>query len=87
MVGSLTVSTVSISLPAEAETQLRERAAAAGKDLVGFILDMVRAELAADQMPPNAERIAELHAWATSHSSSPHEADDSREGIYQGRGE
>ena len=33
------------------------------------------------------EWIADFHAWAESHRHLPHEADDSRESIYAGRGE
>jgi hypothetical protein len=31
--------------------------------------------------------IAELRAWISTHAQLPHEADDSRESIYEGRGE
>lgn len=34
-----------------------------------------------------AQRIAELRAWIATHPRLPYEADDSRESIYEGRGE
>jgi len=38
--------------------------------------------------PTSAEQwIAEFRAWIASHPRLPYEADDSREGIYEGRGE
>ena len=40
------------------------------------------------RLPMSAEQwIAELRAWIASHPRLPYEADDSRESIYEGRGE
>lgn len=86
--------TIHINLPPETEAELRERAAAVGKDLASFVREAVeeklaepgegaegtgRASLTADQW------IAELRAWAASHRRLNHFVDDSRESIYAGR--
>lgn len=45
-------------------------------------------ELLDNREPTSAEQwIAELRAWIASHPRLPYEADDSRESIYEGRGE
>ncbi len=88
--------TLQIPLSPEVEAKLHERAAAAGKDPVSFVLQVVEEELAADETLPASDRdvrlsaqqrISELRAWAAGHAKLPHEADDSRESIYEGRGE
>ncbi len=79
--------TLQIPLSAEAEARLRERATAAGTDLATFVLRVVEQELAADEPASNAQRIAALRDWAASHEPLGYEADDSRESIYEGRGE
>jgi len=49
----------------------------------------LRGEHAGDSPTPTsaAQRIANLRAWIATHSPLPYEADDSRESIYEGRGE
>jgi len=90
--------TLQIVLSSEAERELRERAAAAGQDPSAFVEQLVEAELAADPgwaskgAAPEPRlsadlRIAELDAWASMNPALPYEADDSREAIYEGRGE
>ena len=85
--------TLSIPLPPETETKLRERAAASGKDLTMLVLEAVEAitgETNGDtapngSMPPN-QWSAEWRAWAAGHQTLDHVVDDSRESIYAGRG-
>ena len=79
--------TLTIDLPAETEARLRERAAAVGKDPATFVLDVVQEELATEPVASNAQRITALRAWAARHAPLSYEADDSRESIYEGRGE
>lgn len=88
--------TVQLALSTEAETRLREQAAAAGKDLASFVLEAVEEKLAVadDVSATNGHEelsadqwIARFRRWAASHRPLPNEADDSRESIYAGRGE
>lgn len=86
--------TLHIPLSPEAEAQLRQRAAEAGKDLVEFAREALEERLslsprpAAPQSPlPADQRVAELLRWVASHRPLEHDADDSRESIYEGRGE
>jgi hypothetical protein len=55
---------------------------------VSVILESVAPKCAspADEKTPQ-QRVAELLAWADSHSHITAVADDSRESIYEGRGE
>lgn len=81
-----------IPLSPETEAKLRERAAAAGKDLATFIQDVVE-EVAVGENGAAADALSptqwseEWHAWAASHRKLDHVVDDSRESIYSGRGE
>jgi len=86
--------TIQIPLSTEAEATLRERAAAAGQDVVAFVLEAVNDKLAfADQRQPeipasdHSAWTAALRAWGESHPRRDSLADDSREQIYVGRGE
>ena len=87
---------VSVPLSPEAESKLREQADAAGKDIASFVKEALEEKLAllrdsesdnghAD-LPAN-QWIARLRLWVSSHRPLPYEADDSRESIYEGRGE
>lgn len=83
---------VDISFPAEIETDLLRRAAAAGKDVGAVIKDLVAERLAEECMPsPQAashdEFMAKLRATIALHPRSNGAMDDSRESIYAGRGE
>ena len=51
--------TLSISFPPDMEARLKERAAAAGKDVVAFVRDVVQEKLAAPQS--FAEILAPVH--------------------------
>jgi plasmid stability protein len=87
--------TVSINLPPQAEAELRRRAAEEGKDVEAFVREAVEARLAAppivqprDPRTMTAEEwTAAWHAWIDSHAPTNHFVDDSRESIYEGRGE
>ncbi len=90
------MTTFTISLPPETEAKLRERAAAAGKDPTSFALEALQEKLAVldddkvingQNELPKDQWIARLRQWAASHRRLSYEADDSRESIYEGRGE
>lgn len=83
---------VSISFPAEIESTLRHRAAAAGQDVATFVKEVVAEHLAEEEEcfppQPQQEDFAEwLSAWIKLHPVLDHAIDDSRESIYEGRGE
>jgi plasmid stability protein len=83
--------TLNLSLSPQSEARLRERAAAAGKDVATFVREAVEEKLASAGVT-GAEMAAaqwsnELHAWAAKHRPPAQVVDDSREGIYAGRGE
>jgi hypothetical protein len=83
---------VSIDFPAEIETSLLRRAAAAGKDVETIVQELV-AERLAEEAPPQAraashdEFMAKLQRFIDLHPASNGSVDDSRESIYAGRGE
>ncbi len=86
--------TLTITLPPTTEAQLRERAAAEGKDPAAFALEAVQEKLALSDNGPAAsaeltpkQRSAEWLAWTASHKPLGYVVDDSRESIYAGRGE
>jgi len=87
---------INVSLSPEAELTLREQARAAGKDISSFVLEALEEKLSiADQVVDgngdfersSRQRITALRAWADSRPHLPYEADDSRNGIYEGQGE
>lgn len=79
---------ITISLPSEMEQKLREKAARAGQTLEAYL-----EQLAADSAGGSAtdlspeEWAAQFHAWVASHQPLAGLADDSRDSIYEGRGE
>ena len=83
--------TVTLSFPPEVEAKLREQAAAQGKDVETVVREAVEAKLAegsAGVPVTAADRWeAEFDAWVAGHRPVSHTVDDSREGIYAGRGE
>jgi len=86
--------TLSITLPIEIELALREQAASDGKDLAALVLEAVTEKVACDRAeagengrPSGGQRIAELRSWVAGHRRLSYDADDSRESIYEGRGE
>jgi hypothetical protein len=84
--------TLTLQLTPDVETKLRERAAAAGKDPVGFALDALQEKLgfidgsSSNEASPE-EWVKEWRTWAAAHPKLSFEVDDSRESIYAGRGE
>lgn len=85
-----------IPLRPEMESELRSCAAAAGKDVGSFGRDVIEVMLHTNKPTRVRTRkrrglperwIRELRGWAASHEPLPYEADDSRESIYEGRGE
>ena len=56
--------TLTISLPPDEETQLKERAQAAGQDVAGFVEQLIAEELAAPPSRDPADRDRRLRAAA-----------------------
>lgn len=83
---------IDLELPAEVEAILRRRATAAGIDLETFVRQVVIDSLVKDSSRPAAQASAakferRLEAWTALHPVLDHAIDDSRESIYEGRGE
>ena len=88
-----------LHLPPETEAKLNAQAAAVGKAPEEFALITLEEGLAARSRPPVVDApaspnpvspqqwIADFRKWAEGHRRLEHEADDSRESIYFGRGE
>lgn len=84
--------TLTLSFPPDVKARLRERAAAAGKDVESIVREAVEEKLAAATAagPEGKTReqwAAEFKAWVESHKPVTHFVDDSRESTYAGRGE
>jgi hypothetical protein len=84
--------TLTLSFPPETEAKLRQRAAAADKDVETLVREAVDEKLAAEgpvgpEGKTGEELAAEFLAWVESHPPVTHFVDDSRESIYAGRGE
>ena len=80
--------TVTLNLPADTERRLREKAARSGQTLEGYLEALARE--AAGPAPatlPAEEWATQFRAWVASPRPLPAPADDSRESIYEGRGE
>ena len=78
---------VTINFPAEVETTLLRRAAAAGTDVETIVKEFVTERLAEDSPPPaklasHDEFMAKLHRIIDLHPMSNGSVDDSRESIY-----
>jgi len=88
---------ITVDLSPETEARLRKLAEAKGaklEDYLGTLAQRWAAEngIANGQSSVAVEKtaeqmVAELFAWANSHSHITAVADDSRESIYEGRGE
>ena len=81
--------TIELKLPPEIESQLREEAALAGKEVTRFVADAIRERLrgldtngAGALELSSADWTARLQAWADSFPPLNHAVDDSRESIY-----
>jgi plasmid stability protein len=77
---------VTLNLPPETERRLREKAARSGQTLEGYLEALAREAAAPAALSPE-EWAAQFRAWVASHQRLPALADDSRESIYEGRGE
>jgi hypothetical protein len=77
---------VTLSLTPEKKAALERRAADAGTDLIGFILDAVDARLderdALPAMRPYEEWSRDFRHWIDGHGSRNPHFDDSRDSIY-----
>ena len=91
-----TTVTINLPLSPDVEAKLRRQAEAAGKDLTELVLEAVEEKLSVmdDAGGPNGHHdltteqwLTRFRRWIAGHRALPHEADDSREGIYSGRGE
>lgn len=83
---------LNVSFPRDIELILRDRAAAAGKDVETFVQEIVTSEIAEERSPkPNTRShqsfVTELRAMIERHGIKNGKFDDSRESIYAGRGE
>ena len=87
--------TSELPLDAETEAKHRRQAAAEGVDPVQFVVEAIQAQLKAAEQPESdqparlspQQRIDALHEWIAGFKKLPYEVDDSRESIYEGRGE
>jgi predicted transcriptional regulator len=81
---------ITLQLDAEVERRLQEAAALNDLTVEAYIQRLVEQSVGvipkANTMP-REQWVAEFRAWIASHTPLPHEADDSRESIYAGRGE
>lgn len=85
---------LNIPLSPDKESKLRERAAAVGKDVTKYVLQVVEEDLAMSEpmaalnSPQSQEQWEkDLDAWVEGHPRLDTIADDSRDSIYAGRGE
>lgn len=89
--------TIRIDISPELESQLSAKAAAAGKDLAAFVLEVVESSVGNGTARPGLESpqngrkswdhfLATARAW-TQNLPAGRRLDDSRESIYEGRGE
>ena len=85
---------VTVHLQPEVEKRLREKAAEQGKSIEEYLSwladDWYRRAAREPGKPPDLtteERIALWRTWGERHQSNPGFVDDSRDSIYEGRGE
>ena len=80
-----------LHLSPETEARLLDQSAFAGKPSEELALKALEEQLAAEtsitEVRTPQQWVADFRHWAESHRRLPHEADDSRESIYAGRGE
>jgi hypothetical protein len=85
--------TLELHLPDHVEAELRRQAQARGEDVESFVLGAVQERLAGKtETQPSCVLEgdaweAEFAAWLASHKPTGRFVDDSRESIYDGRGE
>ncbi len=87
---------ITIQLPLETETALREKAKLQGATPEEFLTKLIQESMGSNDAKPAKQRgeqltteewIAEWRAWVASHKPVHHFVDDSRESIYEGCGE
>jgi hypothetical protein len=83
-----------LHLPPEIELSLRQHAAIAGMDVEQFAIKAIQSGIASSEMAdddvqplPKSTWSAEFNAWLASIPKRKTHMDDSRESIYQDRGE
>ncbi|QDV25906.1 hypothetical protein [Aureliella helgolandensis] len=79
-----------LNLPADLEAIIKKRAEQAGLDIPTYVLQTLRVsdlELAGEPSISNEQFEASLNRLRELHSKVPATFDDSRESIYEGRGE
>jgi hypothetical protein len=84
-----TTVTLTLELSPETVKKLREKAARAGLTLEAYLEQLAAESCAGGSVPTLSanEWAAQFRAWIASHKSLANPADDSRESIYEGRGE
>lgn len=80
---------LTLHLSGDLEEKLCQQVQATGKAPEDFALEALQDRLAGEAAPPsNSTCIAEFEAWLAAHPpSAAQHLDDSRESIYEGRGE
>ena len=81
---------IQIDLEPHSEEQLRAQAKAAGVDVETFVQDTLRqklAESASQASPGGSAFVKNFNEWIDLHPPQRQFADDSRDSIYEGRGE
>jgi hypothetical protein len=81
-----------LSVPLELENSLKKRAAMSGKDIATFIIDTLKEELTQEEVMATSKSTDDsfstwLSRWRNLAPKTSHFVDDSRESIYEGRGE
>ena len=79
-----------LNLPADLEAIIKKRAEQAGLDIPTYVLQALRVsdlELTGEPSISNEQFEASLNRLRELHSKVPATFDDSRESIYEGRGE
>jgi hypothetical protein len=83
--------TLNINLSVEMEAKIRALATASGQDVEAFVLNALDEKLAVEDVADSAKSAesfeAWLQRWIALHPQVGHTVDDSRESIYEGRGE
>lgn len=82
---------ISINLPDNVKAILAERAAASGKNIESYILDTICLDIGGSQCHSESKPVADFDAWLEKARQlvpdSSDYVDDTRESIYEGRGE
>ena len=80
-----------LQLSPEIEAKLLQQAVLVGKPPEELAMKALEEQLAVEgpvmEVQTAQQWVADFHRWAERHRRLPREADDSRESIYEGRGE